>query len=157
MEFTEFGSKVAKLRCFCRERRANGISRFWTVCAGAWRTDAMIAKIATVLLFCLFYWFCCFLGTGTDKKNLVGLRSYELPIELIVGIIGSLLFIGMLIYKLNHGRKVIRLGKAKEGSIFGADQVCIKNWVFSFNRDQNKLEADIKPRKSQSRKQPRDP
>lgn len=36
----------------------------------------MTIKITTVLLFCLLYWFCCFLGTGTDKKNLAGLRSY---------------------------------------------------------------------------------
>lgn len=39
---------------------------------------------------------------------------YELLIELIVGIIGSMLFISMLIYKLNHGRKAIWLGGAKE-------------------------------------------
>ena len=44
------------------------------------------------------------------------IMPYELPIELIVGIIGSVMFITMLIYKLNHGRKAIRLGKAKEGS-----------------------------------------
>ena len=44
---------------------------------------------------------------------------YELPIELIVGIIGSILFIGMLIYRLNHGKKAIRLGRAKEGSCCG--------------------------------------
>lgn len=36
----------------------------------------MLVKIITVLLFYLFYWFCCYLCTGTDKKNLVGLRSY---------------------------------------------------------------------------------
>lgn len=36
----------------------------------------MIVKITTAFLFYLFYWFCCFLGTGADKKNLVGLRSY---------------------------------------------------------------------------------
>lgn len=36
----------------------------------------MFAKICTALLFYHFYWFCCFLGTGTDKKNLAGLRSY---------------------------------------------------------------------------------
>ena len=36
----------------------------------------MTIKIATVFLFCLLYWFCCFLGTGTDNKNLAGLRSY---------------------------------------------------------------------------------
>lgn len=34
----------------------------------------MIAKIVTSLAFYFFYWFCCFLGTGTDKKNLAGLR-----------------------------------------------------------------------------------
>ena len=36
----------------------------------------MIVKTATALLFYLLYRFCCFLGTGTDKKNLNGLRSY---------------------------------------------------------------------------------
>lgn len=36
----------------------------------------MAIKIATAFLFYLFYWFCCFLGTGTDRKNLAGLRSY---------------------------------------------------------------------------------
>lgn len=36
----------------------------------------MVTKIITIVLFCLFYWFCCFLATGTDKKNLLGLRSY---------------------------------------------------------------------------------
>lgn len=45
------------------------------------------------------------------------IRPYELPIELIVGIIGSFLFIGMLIYKMNHGKKSIQIGtrKAREG------------------------------------------
>lgn len=36
----------------------------------------IIIKIATILLFYLFYWLVCFLGTGTDRKNLAGLRSY---------------------------------------------------------------------------------
>lgn len=36
----------------------------------------MLARILAALLFCIFYWLCCFLGTGTDKKNLAGLRSY---------------------------------------------------------------------------------
>ena len=49
----------------------------------------------------------------------VVILPYELPIELIVGIIGSILFIGMLFYKLNHGKKAVRLGKAKEGSCCG--------------------------------------
>ena len=37
---------------------------------------------------------------------------YELPIELIVGVIGSILFVGLLLYRLRHGRKAVRLGKA---------------------------------------------
>lgn len=36
----------------------------------------MLTKILVSVGFWLFYWFCCFLGTGTDKKNLAGLRSY---------------------------------------------------------------------------------
>ena len=40
--------------------------------------------------------------------------SYELPIELIIGIVGSILFVAMLMYRLKHGRKAIRLGKKKE-------------------------------------------
>lgn len=36
----------------------------------------MAVKIVTAFLFYMFYWFCCFLGTGTDQKNLAGLRSY---------------------------------------------------------------------------------
>ena len=36
----------------------------------------MLTKILVSVVFWLFYWFCCFLGTGTDKKNLAGLRSY---------------------------------------------------------------------------------
>ena len=47
------------------------------------------------------------------------IQPYELPIELIVGIIGRLMFIAMLIYKLKHGKKAIRLTKAKEGSCCG--------------------------------------
>ena len=33
------------------------------------------------------------------------IMPYELPIELIIGIIGSVMFIAMLIYILNHGKK----------------------------------------------------
>lgn len=39
---------------------------------------------------------------------------YELPIELVVGIIGSIIFIIMLFYKLKHGKKALRFGKKKE-------------------------------------------
>ncbi len=33
-------------------------------------------KLLTAFTFYHLYWLCCFLGTGTDKKNLMGLRSY---------------------------------------------------------------------------------
>ncbi len=68
--------------------------------------------IDTALLGALFVLICDMVARSV-------ISPYELPIELIVGIIGSLLFVGMLIYKLNHGRKALRLGKAKEGNICG--------------------------------------
>lgn len=36
----------------------------------------MFAKIISAVVLYFLYWFFCFLGTGTDKKNLLGLRSY---------------------------------------------------------------------------------
>ena len=68
--------------------------------------------IDTALLGALFVLICDMVARSV-------ISPYELPIELIVGIIGSLLFIGMLLYKLNHGRKAVRLGKAKEGNVCG--------------------------------------
>ena len=66
----------------------------------------------TALLGALFVLICDIIARSV-------IMPYELPIELIVGIIGSILFIAMLIYKLNHGKKAIRLGKAKEDSYCG--------------------------------------
>lgn len=45
-----------------------------------------------------------------DMIGRVVIYPYELPIELIVGILGSLIFIVLLIYRLQHGRKAVRLG-----------------------------------------------
>lgn len=39
------------------------------------------------------------------------IRPYELPIELIVGIIGSVIFIVMLLYRLKNGNKAIEIRK----------------------------------------------
>ncbi len=39
---------------------------------------------------------------------------YEIPIELVVGIVGSGIFIVMLMYKLKHGKKAVRFGRKKE-------------------------------------------
>lgn len=47
-----------------------------------------------------------------DMIGRVVIAPYELPIELIVGILGSLIFIALLFYRLKHGRKAIRLGGA---------------------------------------------
>ena len=40
------------------------------------------------------------------------IAPYELPIELVIGIIGSVIFIGLLFYRLKRGRKAIRLSGA---------------------------------------------
>lgn len=67
--------------------------------------------IDTALLGALFVLVCDVIARSV-------IAPYELPIELIVGMIGSVLFVGMLIYKLNHGKKTanVRIGKAKEGA-----------------------------------------
>ena len=46
---------------------------------------------------------------GCDMIGRVVIAPYELPIELIVGIVGSLLFIVLLLYRLNHGRKAVKI------------------------------------------------
>lgn len=48
------------------------------------------------------------------------IAPYELPIELIVGILGSLLFIGLLFYRLRHGRKAVRLPGAGTSGCAGS-------------------------------------
>lgn len=42
------------------------------------------------------------------------IAPYELPIELIVGVLGSLIFIALLIYRLNHGRRAFRSKAVRE-------------------------------------------
>ena len=44
------------------------------------------------------------------------IAPYEIPIDLVVGIVGSIIFIVMLMYKLKHGKKAIRFGKKKEAA-----------------------------------------
>ncbi len=51
-----------------------------------------------------------------DMIGRIIIAPYELPIELIIGIIGSIVFIGLLIYRLKHGRKAVRLGAAGNSS-----------------------------------------
>ena len=64
--------------------------------------------VDTALFGALFVLVCDMLGR-------VVIAPYELPIELIVGILGSLLFVGLLFYRLKHGRRAIRL----KGPTFG--------------------------------------
>ena len=68
--------------------------------------------VYTALLGALFVLVCDIVARSV-------IMPYELPMELIVGIIGSVMFIAMLIYKLGYGKKVVRFGKAKEGSCCG--------------------------------------
>lgn len=41
-------------------------------------------KIIVMIAFWLLYWFACFPCTGTDEKNLFGLRSYPDAVQKIV-------------------------------------------------------------------------
>lgn len=58
--------------------------------------------IDTALFGALFVLVCDVLGR-------IIIFPYELPIELIVGILGSILFVGLLFYRLKYGRKAIKL------------------------------------------------
>ena len=51
---------------------------------------------------------------GCDLLARTVIAPYELPIELIVGIVGSLVFIALLIYRLKHGRQAINWKNAKK-------------------------------------------
>ena len=65
--------------------------------------------IDTALFGALFVLVC-------DMVGRMVIFPYELPIELIVGIIGSVLFVALLLYRLRHGRKAVRLNR-KEGGV----------------------------------------
>lgn len=66
--------------------------------------------IDTALFGALFVLIC-------DMAGRTVIAPYELPIELIVGVLGSLIFIGLLLHRLNKGNKSIRLSfNNKRGS-----------------------------------------
>ncbi len=44
-----------------------------------------------------------------DMIGRVVIAPYELPIELIVGVISSIIFVALLLYRLRNGRKAVRL------------------------------------------------
>lgn len=66
--------------------------------------------VDTALFGSIFVLICDMIGRSI-------IAPYELPIELIIGIVGSIIFIAMLLYRLNHGRKAIRFGtRSDQGS-----------------------------------------
>lgn len=78
--------------------------------------------VDTALFGSLFVLVCDMIGRSI-------IAPYELPIELIIGIVGSIIFIAMLLYRLNHGRKAIRLGvrggsdcRAAAAAVKGGDE-----------------------------------
>ena len=72
--------------------------------------DKIRGTLADTALFGAIFVLVC------DMIGRVVIAPYELPIELIVGILGSILFIGLLLYRLKHGRRAVRLGSASAGS-----------------------------------------
>lgn len=64
--------------------------------------------VDTALFGAIFVLVCDMIGRAV-------IAPYELPIELIVGILGSIIFIALLFYRLKHGRKAIRLGGGGTG------------------------------------------
>lgn len=61
--------------------------------------------VDTALFGAIFVLVCDMIGRAV-------IHPYELPIELVIGILGSILFIGLLLYRLKHGRKAISLNGA---------------------------------------------
>lgn len=73
--------------------------------------DKIRGTLADTALFGAIFVLVC------DMVGRVVIFPYELPIELIIGILGSLLFVALLLYRLNHGRKAIRLGRKGGGVV----------------------------------------
>lgn len=44
----------------------------------------MIVKVMVMVAFCLLFWAGCYLGTGTDQKNIKGFRSYPLSVQRLI-------------------------------------------------------------------------
>ncbi len=65
--------------------------------------------IDTALFGALFVLVCDMIGR-------VVIMPYELPIELIIGTVGSVLFVILLLYRLKNGRKAVRFGKGGIGN-----------------------------------------
>ncbi len=71
--------------------------------------DKIRGTLADTALFGALFMLVC------DMIARMVIAPYELPIELIIGILGSVLFICLLLYRLKHGRKAVKLGARKGG------------------------------------------
>lgn len=71
--------------------------------------DQIRGTLADTALFGAIFVLVC------DMLGRVIIAPYELPIELIVGILGSVLFVGLLFYRLRNGRRAIRLTAPSAG------------------------------------------
>lgn len=74
-------------------------------------------KIMIAAVFYFLYWGVCFLGTGTDRKNLIGLRSYPDEVQTRVQSDPQL---GQAVPKANrHMRQILRIynGASREMSL----------------------------------------
>ena len=71
--------------------------------------DLVMVPLVDIVLFGDIFVLVC------DMIGRVVIYPYELPIELIVGILGSLIFIALLFHRLKHGRKAIRFGGTGTG------------------------------------------
>lgn len=76
--------------------------------------DKIRGTIADTALFGALFVLLC------DMIARTVIAPYELPIELIVGIVGSVLFVALLIYRLNHGGGSARLGAPAASAASGA-------------------------------------
>ena len=74
-----------------------------------YKGDRIRGTLADTALFGAIFVLVC------DMIGRVVIFPYELPIELIVGILGSLIFIALLFCRLKYGRRAIRLGGTGTG------------------------------------------
>ncbi len=65
--------------------------------------DKIRGTLAATALFGAIFVLVC------DMIGRIVIMPYELPIELIVGILGSILFVGLLLYRLKYGRRAVSL------------------------------------------------
>lgn len=70
---------------------------------------------STIWSRALFTFVCAVLGTWIFVWFIQRIQFKDVVMVPLVGIIGSVLFVGLLLYRLKHGRKAIRLGPAQDG------------------------------------------